>query len=432
MNSKRFISFVTLLLLFVSLLRSQDVTPVQQVEDTIRRNALKIFLDCYSCDQDFIRKEIEYINYVRDRKEAQVHIMVTTQTTGSGGREYTFHFLGQNEFANMNDTLVYAASQDDTEDMIRREQVRIIQMGLARFVARTPLSKYLSIGYHSPEQKEEVVEDKWKSWVFDLSLNGYLNGQKSRKSFNYYGSVVVRKVTPEWKYYFRGGYSASEDRIDTGTEWITSSISSKSFSGVIVKSLTDHWSVGGRFGASSSSFSNYRFAYHLDPGIEYDVFPYSESTRKQLRLLYTAGFRYNDYMDTTIYDKTEEYLTFHSLDVAFEVTQKWGSVDASVNWSNYFFDWSKNNLSVSGGVNLRIAKGLRLNFGGYVSLIHDQLNLVKGGATTEEILLYRKELETSYSYFTYFGFTYTFGSIYNNVVNPRFGSGSGGRSIIFM
>ncbi len=30
-----------------------------------------------------------------------------------------------------------------------------------------------------------------------------------------------------------------------------------------------------------------------------------------------------------------------------------------------------------------------------------------------------------YSYFFMFGLSYTFGSIYSNVVNPRFGSGSG-------
>ena len=55
---------------------------------------------------------------------------------------------------------------------------------------------------------------------------------------------------------------------------------------------------------------------------------------------------------------------------------------------------------------------------------------MKGGATPEEILLRRKELETNFEYFTSFGFTYTFGSIYNNVVNPRFGNIGGGMTIM--
>ena len=168
------------------------------------------------------------------------------------------------------------------------------------------------------------------------------------------------------------------------------------------------------------------------PGIEYDIFPYSESTRRQLRLLYKVGFNYVNYMDSTIYDKTEESLWLHSITAAYEVVQKWGSINMSLGYSNYFHDWSKNNLSMDGYLSLRIAKGLSVTVGGGASIIHDQLGLVKGGATTEEVLLRRKELATQFQYFTSFGFSYTFGSIYNNVVNPRFGnSGGGGMMISF-
>jgi len=41
------------------------------------------------------------------------------------------------------------------------------------------------------------------------------------------------------------------------------------------------------------------------------------------------------------------------------------------------------------------------------------------GATPEEIIARQQALATHYSYFTGFGLSYTFGSIYNNVVNPR-------------
>jgi hypothetical protein len=112
--------------------------------------------------------------------------------------------------------------------------------------------------------------------------------------------------------------------------------------------------------------------------------------------------------------------------------QKWGSINVSFGYSNYLHDWSKNNISLDGFIELRIAKGLTANFGGGASIIHDQLGLVKGGATTQEVLLRRKQLATQYQYFTMFGFTFTFGSIYNNVVNPRFGNGGGGGMTIMM
>ena len=74
-------------------------------------------------------------------------------------------------------------------------------------------------------------------------------------------------------------------------------------------------------------------------------------------------------------------------------------------------------LSTSGS-----QRAYQYNFGGGASLIHDQLGLVKAGATPEEVLLRRKELATQFEYFTMFGLSFTFGSIYNNVVNPRFGN----------
>ena len=51
--------------------------------------------------------------------------------------------------------------------------------------------------------------------------------------------------------------------------------------------------------------------------------------------------------------------------------------------------------------------------------IHDQVSLRKGDASIEDILLNRKEVSTTYGYETSVGITYRFGSIYNNVVNPR-------------
>ena len=388
-----------------------------------RKDALKVFLDCPSCDEDYIRREISFVNYVRDRKEADVHIMITSQHTGSGGNEYVMHFLGQNGYTRLSDTLVYVSITDYTEDETRSGQVETMKMGLMPFVSKTPLSKFIKINYNPPV-KEEVVEDKWSQWVFSAELNGELDGEKSTKSYEFGGRISAGKVTPEWKLDFDLEYEVEKDEFDTGDKLITSTQQSKSFEGLIVKSLNDHWSAGGRFDFGSSTYRNYKFRGMFGPGIEYDIYPYSESTRKQVRILYSVDYSYNNYQDTTIYNKTEESLFGHSLNIAMEFTQKWGSIYGDISWSNYFYDWSKNNLSLFISLNFRIAKGLEIEFGGGGSLIHDQLSLVKSGASMEEILLERLELETSYSYFTRFSISYTFGSIYNNVVNPRFGGGN--------
>ena len=238
-------------------------------------------------------------------------------------------------------------------------------------------------------------------------------------------------MTKDWRINRRARYNYSIDKFDIDDETITSDNNSKSLSTLIVKSISDHWSYGGSLYFGSSSYNNLDMSLQLMPGLEYDLFPYSESTRRQLRLLYSIGLNTVNYTDTTIYNLTKENHLQHSFSIAYEVVQKWGSIDLNLSYSNYLHDWSKNNLSINGFMDLRIAKGLSVNFGGGASLIHDQLGLVKGGATTEEVLLRRKELETQFQYFTSFGFTFTFGSIYNNVVNPRFGnSGGGGMTII--
>ena len=89
--------------------------------------------------------------------------------------------------------------------------------------------------------------------------------------------------------------------------------------------------------------------------------------------------------------------------------------------SHYFHDLSKHRVRLVGEFVLRVFRGLSLDFVGSVTRIRDQLALPMGGASAEEILLRRRELATSYRYNGSLRLSYTFGSIYSNVVNPRFG-----------
>ena len=421
---KKTIILLALLCSFFSSYAQEKATK----SDTLRKDALNVFMSA----SDYLRKEIPYVNYVRDIKDAGVYIISTNQTTGSGGSEFSYFLVGQNENAGMRDTLKFVSSPDETQDEIRIKEVRTIKMGLMRYVAKTPLSKYMTIGFSEP-LSETVSSDKWDSWVFSSSIYGYLQGQKTYSQRYLSGNISASRVTKDWKINIRSNLSQSNDKyVIDDTTTILSSSSSKSVNALIVKSISEHWSIGGTTRIGASKYNNDRFIVSIMPGIEYDLFPYSESTRRQLRILYTAGYSFVNYIDTTIYDKIREPLWSHSLTASYEVVQKWGNIDFSVGYSNYLKDWTKNNLYVSGFLTLRIAKGLSINLGGSASLIHDQLGLAKGDVPLDQILLQRKEMATQYSYFTSFGLTYTFGSIYNNVVNPRFGNnGGGGMSFSF-
>ena len=384
--------------------------------DTLRKDALNVFMEA----SDYVRTEIPYINYVRDIKDADIYIISTRQPTGSGGRVWTYYLVGQHEFAGMRDTVSFTTMPDETEDGWRQKEIATLKMGLMRYVAATPLAKYIKISFTEP-LSETVSTDKWDSWVFSPSVDARLMGEKSYKSSFLRARIDANRITENWKINMGVYYAFSKDRYEIDGDIITSDFNSSSFNSLIVKSISDHWSIGGSLNLRASSYNNLDFNSQLMPAIEYDLFPYSESTRRQLRFLYQIGHSYVIYTDTTIYDKKEESLWLHSLDVAYQVVQKWGTIDVNVGYSNYLHDWSKNNLDFGGYISLRIAKGLSVRIFGNYSIIHDQLGLVKGGVSTEEVLLQRKELETQYSYFVSFGFSYTFGSIYNNVVNPRFG-----------
>lgn len=417
------ILLIPTLFLFSSFSLAQETT--NEVTDTLRKDALNVYMEA----SDYIKEKIPFVNYVRDRKVADLIIIKTREGTGSGGSTQTYFLEGSGKYSGMIDTISYSSSPDETYEQTREREADLLKMGLMRYILKTPLADYIDINFSQP-LKQEVSSDKWNSWVFRAGMNGMLDGESSFKSSNISANLSANRVTADWKINLSSRYSKRLSEYEIGDDTYTNKTNSSSFKALVVKSINEHWSYGGSGSVSSSTYGNHDLSLNLMPGIEYDIYPYSESNRRQLRILYSMGLMYNNYTDTTIFNKTSESLLVHNLSGSYEVIQKWGSIDMSVSWSNFLRDFSENMLSMYGSINWRVAKGLSINFGGSYSFVHNQISLVKGGATSEEILLRRRELKTSYNYFTHFGFSYTFGSIYNNVVNPRFGGGGGGMTII--
>jgi hypothetical protein len=404
--------FIFTMLFFTVLSWSQE-TPV--ASDTIRKNALNVFMEA----SDYIKKEIPYINYVRDRKVADLYIISTIERTGSGGLVTTFFLVGQGKYEGMADTLKSNTNPDETYDIRRAKDVKVLKLGLTRYVAKTPLAQYLEVNFNQP-LSETVSTDKWNSWVYRASLNAYTSGQ-STYSYGYlFGTLSANRITEKSKFRSSVGVDFENDRNTYEDTTYTSTRVEKYASVAYVKSLSDHWSAGTFGYVQSSSYSNYDLSVNLSPGIEYDLFPYSQSTRRILTLQYKAGLEINDYEEETTRFKTRETVAYQSVSSYFSVIQKWGSISANVSWKNYFFNWSYNNVSLNTSANLRIFKGLSFNIYGSVAAVHDQISLPVGNASLEDVLLRRKMQKTEYTYYTSIGFSYTFGSIYNNAVNPRF------------
>jgi len=422
---KRKTLFLIFFFIFLSFNSIAQTTKADSlIKDSVLSKALKVFIDmgtCSYCDYSYIRKEINYVNYVRDPKESQVHIIIAENTTGSGGKEFNFMFIGNKEFKGMDDTIKQATSVNNTFDENRSEIVRILKMGLMRYIMKTPGNNLIEIKSNIPEAGNENVQDKWKSWVYNVNLSGYGSGEKNYNQLQLWSSASARKVTPDWKIGFSASTFYREAKYvydDTTTIWTYRR--SYSINHNIVKSLSKHWSAGYFYSLNNDTYSNIKLSNSIAAGIEYDVFPYEQSSRKLITFRYRIGCDFNNYIDTTIYNKLNETLLSHSLGMGMNFITKWGSANASLGYSNYIHDFSKNNLYLNTNVNVRIFKGLSLSGFVFLSVIHDQLALPKAGATLEEVLLQQHQLATQYSFNFNFGVTYTFGSIYNNVVNPRF------------
>jgi len=395
--------------------------------DTIRQSAVKIFLDCQRCDMNYIRQEIPYINYVRDVREAQVYILETSQDAGSGGNQYTYIFQGQGKYDGMNDTIVFTSSPDQTSTIVREKRTKMLKVGLMRYVVKTPLIDEIDINHDSDLEKDEVI-DRWNYWVFELATEPQYEAEEADKRLELRNSINISKITPDIKlevemdqFYNREKFieNVSTDSASSST-YVTSR---KVMNILFVKSLGEHWSVGLKSDLGSSTRENFSFRTNFMPSVEYDIFPYSESTHRQLRIMYSAGYQFNNYVDTTVFNMVSEGLYLQTLNVAFQVQKKWGSINMALVGSNYFNDFSKNRLELLSSVNIRIFKGLSLRINGGIAHINDQLNLKKGGISEAERLLQLRELATKYRLEGGIEITYTFGSIYNNVVNPRFSAG---------
>ncbi len=398
--------------------------------------AFNVYLDCsgFYCDAEFFRTEIVSVNWVRERTAADVHVLGTSQPTGGGGARYSLAFIGQRRFAGIIDTLTYDAPQSNSIDDTRRALARMLQLGLVRYLARTGAAERLAVTYTAGKTTDSSAgastRDRWNAWVFSLSSNGNDSREENYSSLYVNGRVSANRVTDAWKTSLSVGENYSESRFTfDGAQSVF--IQRSYFAELLqVKSLDAHWSAGLKGSFNSSTYLNQRASSRLTPAIEYDLFPYAEATRRQLRFQYGLGISAFSYYDTTLFNKLRETLPVQVLSTAFSQNQTWGSVNAGVDALSYLSDLSRRRLTYSLGANIRIVKGLSLNFFGDYESIHDQFYIPKEGITRDDALLRQSQQSTRFSQFFFVGLTYSFGSVLNNVVNPRFGNSGGGGIMI--
>ncbi|MEM6628320.1 MAG: hypothetical protein AAF694_01550 [Bacteroidota bacterium] len=374
---------------------------------------------------NFIKQEISQINYLRDREDAHVHIMVRSQRTGSGGQSVSMEFLGKNEFDAQNNSIEYAVPPQSSRHDARKLFVKHLQLGLIAYWVHTQTKEDISLVLLEPnavseeKSEERVNKDPWNNWVFQMSGGGSLDNESRRSSINYSMNVTANHVTPNLRVRTRGYLNTNLQVFFNEDEDIRSERKRKGFSGSIVKSLNNHWSYGFFGGIYSSTYSNIQSSLYLSPALEFNLFPYDEVQKREFTFAYKLGPSFRNYFEETLYERLQENLFRQSLELALRLNQPWGAVWVGLEGSHYFHDIQKNRLEFNSRLDFRLVKGLALNVRSNVEFIRDQLSLPKGEISLEDVLLQQSQQATNFESFVALGVSYTFGSIYNNIVNTR-------------
>jgi hypothetical protein len=318
-------------------------------------------------------------------------------------------------------------TSSDPEDVIRRQLATTLRIGLLTYVAHEGVPQQLEVGVElgSETQRPAVAGDRWNNWVFSLRGETSLEGEESSRERRFEGAVSADRITPEWKITIGSSieHQHEEFNLDEEDEQpVNVERRERQLNWLAIYGLGEHWSVGTAGELLSSTFSNTAFQAEFLAGVEYNVFPYSTYTKRQLRNIYAAGVRRASYNEETLFGLSRETRGRQEISSTFEQRERWGSIEAEVEFSQYLHDLGKYRLEFNGDISWRIARGFSISAEGRASRIRDQISLPRRGATPEEILLRLRQLRSGYDYDFNIGLTYTFGSIYSAIVNPRFGS----------
>jgi hypothetical protein len=404
-------------------------TLAQVAAPETERQELFVFLDCNGrhCDFDHFRREIDWINWVRDREDADLHLLVTSQRTGGGGQHYTLDFLGRRSFEGTRKSRSYISDPDDTDAEVREGLTQTMALGLVQFAETTPLAPNLRVVYESPEAETLPAleqDDPWNLWVFRLNAEGSLDGESQERGYSIEGGASADRVAENVKINLGlwAEYDHEEfDELEEGETFVNTS-ENYNAAALVVWSLSDRWSLGGTAEASRSTFYNRDLAVSVGPAVEYNIFPYSESTRRSLTFRYSVEMAAFNYELETVEGKTEEVLPRHTLLVAAAVQQPWGEVFGSVEGIQYLHDLATHRINTDLNVEYRLFRGFSLDVSAEFSRIKDQFFLPAEDLTPEEILVRRRQRETDYQFDLNLGFSYRFGSKFANIVNPRMSS----------
>ncbi len=412
-----------------------SITPFLFSADAVAQESRpNVFFDCdgRDCNSTYYRTEIDWVNWVNDQAVSDLHLIMASTTTGAGGREYQFDFIGREDASDYVDQMRYQSLPTDTDRERLDGIAHALAVGLARFSSASGYRDLVRLtgtgsapGGQGRMVTSDEVDDPWNLWVFRINGNANLDGEETRKTERLSGNVNVARVTDTWKMRYNANinYSRQEFDLDDGT--FSDSRTDWGFNPLVVYSVAERWSVGFQGQVARMTRVNQNFRAEFTPAVEFSVFPYEEATRRSFTFFYKIGPAYRDYIAETVFQEMSETRWEQALEIELSQRQTWGDAGVTISGSHFLHDTDLYNLSLRGDIDFRIMRGFSVNARGNVGWVQDQIYLSAQGATDEEALLRLQQRATDFNYGLSIGFSVQFGSIYNNVVNNRFNNAGG-------
>jgi hypothetical protein len=391
---------------------------------------LNVFIDCrVGCDFNYFKSEINIVNFVLDMTSADVHVLLTGQTAGSGGVQYQMNFYGKKQYKKYSDTLIFNTLPNATPSDVRKSILQYLMLGFAPLIAKTPYASQVKMFMKEESTTarppyESDKRDKWNFWVFRVAASGQYNAERVYKNSVISSDISANRTTNKLKveFYLNGNLRNSVYTYQDGANTTKYRVKNTDyrFYHNLVRSFSDHWSYGYQTSFSNNTFDNYKRKLFFSPAIEYNMYDYKEVNSRFFVIRYGLDVNSINYYDTTIYYKIKETIYGHRFSAAITLNKKWGTFNGGFYYRNYFKNWALNAMGLSANTDVRIGGGLSFFVRANASLVHNQINLVKGGVTEQEVLTRKRQLASNFNYYTSFGLAFRFGSILNNFVNPRF------------
>tara|TARA_A100001011_G_C14251053_1_gene817857 strand:- start:23 stop:1225 length:1203 start_codon:yes stop_codon:yes gene_type:complete len=379
-------------------------------------NKLKTYLDC-RCDENFIKQETSFLEYVRDQDLADIVIFIRDDRNPTGSRSFEITIDGNNEYEGITSSSMAVAYSNDTSSVAREKLLNKYKLALVPFLDKANYD--LDLGVNSNFNEIEENNDKWKNWVFELS--GSYNGDKeeSRTTNRYDIEFEIDKLTADWRIGMELKRNETNRKFFSDDNEYKSTRKTTSFNGRVVRSISDHFSAGVFFGAYQNTYENIDFNRYLAPAIEYSFYPYKDVLSKEITLSYRIGAGKRNYIEKTIYGFEKQTLASQAVSLNIRFRQKWGNISSNLDATQFLNDGSKKRFSWRSNLDIRVFEGLAVRLSGNVNLIREQYSQAAGNTSIEDLLLQQRQIATDYRTGFSLGLSYTFGSIYNSIINTR-------------